>query len=145
MLAGAGLAFGVTGNAGSSREIGILVGVAGLHTQRSAFVISSSAVDAVGTGIHTPIAFSVAGLAETVLTKVVKRAALHASSVKGETANAAGTVLGDYVTSGAGGIAVSALVDGGLVESLSAVEGTDASNHHIGALVIADTAVKDLS
>lgn len=145
MLAGAGLALSVTGNAGSSGEISILVGVAGLHTQRSAFEVSSSTVDAVGTGIHTSITLSVAGLAETVLSEVVKRTAPHTSAVKSESADTAGTVLGNAFTSGTGGVAVGALVDGGLVESSSAVEGANTTDHHIGALVIADTVVKDLS
>jgi hypothetical protein len=122
-----------------------LIGIAGLHTERSAFVVSSSAVDAVRAGIHTPVALHIAGLAESILSEVVERTVLHAGSTEGESRNATGAVLGDNIAGSTGRVATRALVDGGLVESLGAVEGADASNHDVGALVITNTVVKDLS
>lgn len=123
----------------------ILIGIAGLDTQGSAFVESGSAVDAVRAGIDTTIALDIAGLAESIQSEVVKRAILHAGSIEGKASDAAGAVLGDEIAGSAGRIAAGTLVDGGLVESLGAVEGADASNHHVGTLVVADAVVEDLA
>jgi hypothetical protein len=58
--------------------ISILVGIAGLDTGRSAFVVSWSTVDTVAAGSSASIALRVAGCADSVKSEVVSRAGLHA-------------------------------------------------------------------
>ena len=144
-MAGASLALRVTGDAGGGGKISVLVGIAGLTTRRSTFEESSSTVDTIGACIDATVAFRVTGLAKTVLAEEVEWAVSDASAIKGEASHTAGAVPGDDVAGSACGIAVGALVDGGFVESPGAVEGADAANHDIGALVIADAVEEDLS
>lgn len=63
-------------------------------------------------------------------------------AVSGDTSS---TVLGVVFTGLAGSITSLALIDGGLVETSSAVEGTDSADHDVGALVVAGTIVEDLA
>jgi hypothetical protein len=70
-LAGASSTLGVARNTSAGGVVRILIGIAGLDTQGSAFVESGSAVDAVRAGIDTTIALDIAGLAESIQSEVV--------------------------------------------------------------------------
>jgi hypothetical protein len=127
--------------------VSILIGVASFDACRSTFVVSWGTVDAVAAGSSAAIALSVAGSADSIKSEVVGGASLHACSIEGVslTDRAGGTVLGVDCAGGTAGVAGSTLVDWGLVESISAIEGADTSDHHVWALGVAGTVVKNLA
>ena len=64
---------------------------------------------------------------------------------KAEGALAGGAVVGVALASGALRGARLALVHGSLVESVGAVEGTDTTDHDVGASIVTGTVVEDLA
>jgi hypothetical protein len=132
-------------NACARRSINELIGVTGLDAERAAFVESSSAVNAVVTDIDATAALSVAGLALTGLSEIVERAGLEAGTIEGRATDASGAVLGVDRASDASGVTCGAVIDGGLVKAVSAVEGADSTDHNIGTLVVTGTVVEDLA
>jgi hypothetical protein len=127
--------------------VSILIGVASFDACRSTFVVSWGTVDAVAAGSSAAIALSVAGSADSIKSEVVGGASLHACSIEGVslTGRASGAVLGVDCAGGTAGVAGSTLVDGGLVKTISAVEGADTSDHHVWALGVAGTVVKNFA
>ncbi len=140
---------GVAADAETSVDVGELVGRAGLDTEGSAFVVASSTVDAVGAAAGAAVALRVAGDADSsaVVAEVVDGTVLDADSIQGESLadGTGGTVFGVDFAGETVGVAGGALVDGGLVESLGAVEGADSADHDVGALVVASSVVEDLA
>lgn len=82
----AGLALGVAAHTEAGVVVGELVGRAGLDTKSTAFVVSSSAVDASTASSNAAIALSVTGNTDSggVVSEVVDGALSDANSVEGE-------------------------------------------------------------
>lgn len=119
--------------------------MAGLYAARAKFKETVSTFNTDIASTNTSLAFSVARLAlsingEMVCWAISDTYSVHSKSICSCTS---GAVLGVSFAGGAGYVTVSALVHGSLVKTLSAVESTDTSDHHVGTLIIAGAVEKN--
>ena len=115
------------------------VGMTGLDTGRTQFVVTDSTGNTLIASVDTSFAFWVAGFAHSVKSKVIGWASLDTNSFHGisEVRSASSTVAWVLFASCASRITCFTVVHGGFVETVGTLESTDSSDHHVGTFIIA--------